>query len=124
VIPYNPLAGGLLTGKHSREAGPKSGTRFDGNKQYQDRYWYGDDFAAVEELRAIAQDAGKSLVELALQWMLTQTAVDSVILGASRVEQLEENLKAAEGPRLEKAILERCDTVWRPLRGVAPKHNR
>ena len=64
---------------------------------YQDRYWLDDDFAAVEELRAIATEAGKTLVELALQWMLSQSAVDSIILGASRLEQLQENLKAAEG---------------------------
>jgi aryl-alcohol dehydrogenase-like predicted oxidoreductase len=124
VIPYNPLAGGLLTGKHSRESGPTIGTRFDGNRQYQDRYWHEDDFSAVEELRSIAQDAGKSLVELALQWILTQEVIDSVILGASRFEQLKENLTAAEGPRLEKSVLERCDTVWKRLRGVTPKYIR
>jgi aryl-alcohol dehydrogenase-like predicted oxidoreductase len=124
VVPYNPLAGGLLTGKHSRQGGPIPGTRFDGNKMYLDRYWLDDDFAAVEELRSIAQEAGKTLVELAFQWLLTQPAVDSIILGASRLEQLEENLKAAEGPRLDKSVLERCDAVWKRLRGITPKYNR
>ena len=124
VVPYNPLAGGMLTGKHSRQSGPPSGTRFDGNKIYQDRYWLEDDFAAVEELRSIAQEAGKTLVELALQWMLAQPAIDSIILGASRVEQLAENLKAAEGGPLAPAIMERCDAVWKRLRGVTPKYNR
>ncbi len=124
VVPYNPLAGGLLTGKHSKQSGPPPGTRFDGNKMYQDRYWLDDDFAAVEELRAIAREAGKTLVELALQWLLTQPVVDSIILGASRLEQLQENLKAAEGPRLEKSVLERCDAVWKRLRGITPKYNR
>jgi aryl-alcohol dehydrogenase-like predicted oxidoreductase len=124
VVPYNPLAGGLLTGKHSRGSGPVPGTRFDGNRMYQARYWHDDDFAAVEELRAIARGAGKTLVELALQWLLAQPLVDSIILGASRVEQLEENLKAAEGTRLEESILSRCDTVWKRLRGITPKYNR
>jgi aryl-alcohol dehydrogenase-like predicted oxidoreductase len=124
VVPYNPLAGGLLTGKHSQQSGPAAGTRFDGNKMYQDRYWLDDDFAAVEELRSIAREAGKTLVELALQWLLTQTVVDSIILGASRLEQLQENLKAAEGPNLGKSVLERCDAVWKRLRGVTPKYNR
>jgi aryl-alcohol dehydrogenase-like predicted oxidoreductase len=124
VVPYNPLAGGLLTGKHSRQSGPTAGTRFDGNKMYQDRYWHEDDFAAVEELRAIAAEAGKTLVELALQWLLSQSAVDSIILGASRLEQLEENLKAAEGGPLDSAILARCDAVWQRLRGITPKYNR
>ena len=124
VVPYNPLAGGLLSGKHSRQGGPIPGSRFDGNKMYQDRYWLDDDFAAVEELKIIAREAGKSLVELALQWLLSQPLVDSVILGASRLEQLEENLKVADGSRLDASILARCDAVWKRLRGITPKYNR
>jgi aryl-alcohol dehydrogenase (NADP+) len=124
VIPYNPLAGGLLTGKQSRQRGPISGTRFDGNQMYLDRYWHDDDFAAVEELNSIAQEAGKTLVELALQWLLGQPLVDSIILGASRMDQLEENLKACEGGRLDAAVITRCDAVWKRLRGVTPKYNR
>jgi aryl-alcohol dehydrogenase-like predicted oxidoreductase len=49
--------------------------------------------------------------------------VDSVILGASRLEQLEENLKACEGP-LDQATLDGCDAVWKRLRGITPKYNR
>lgn len=124
VVPYNPLAGGLLTGKHSQPSGPTPGTRFDSNKMYQDRYWHQDDFAAVEELRSIARDAGKTLVELSIQWLLSQTAVDSIILGASRVEQLEKNLKAAEGTKLDNSVLDRCDAVWKRLRGITPRYNR
>jgi aryl-alcohol dehydrogenase-like predicted oxidoreductase len=124
VVPYNPLAGGLLTGKHSRQGGPTPGTRFDGNKLYQDRYWLEDDFAAVEELRAIAAEAGRTLVELALQWLLSQPMIDSVILGASRLEQLEENLSAAEGGPLDQATLSSCDAVWKGLRGITPQYNR
>ena len=124
VIPYNPLAGGLLTGKHSRAQGPIAGTRFDKNQLYLGRYWHDDYFAAVEELRAIAGEAGKSLIELSLQWLLGQEIVNSVILGASRLEQLEENLKAGEGSPLDAATLERCDVVWKRLRGITPKYNR
>lgn len=123
VVPYNPLAGGLLTGKQSREGKPVAGTRFDGNKMYMDRYWHDDDFAAVEEIKAIAHDAKKSLVELALQWLLSHDQVDSIILGASRMEHLEENLRACEGP-LTSDVLERCDAVWKRLRGFTPKYNR
>jgi aryl-alcohol dehydrogenase-like predicted oxidoreductase len=124
VVPYNPLAGGLLTGKHSRERGPIAGTRFDGNKLYLDRYWHADDFAAVEELATIARGAGKTLVELSFQWLLSQPQVDSIILGASRLDQLEENLKACECTPLNENVLARCDAVWRRLRGVTPKYNR
>jgi len=121
---YNPLAGGLLTGKHSREKGPIAGTRFDSNQLYLGRYWHDDYFAAVDELRAVAAAAGKTLVELALQWLLAQEHVDSVILGASRPEQLAENLKACEAGRLDAATVARCDEVWKRLRGITPKYNR
>jgi 1-deoxyxylulose-5-phosphate synthase len=124
VVPYNPLAGGLLTGKQMRESKPIAGSRFDGNKMYLDRYWHDDDFAAVEELKTVAREAGKTLVRLALQWVLSQEQVDSVILGASRLEQLEENLKACAGEKLSSDVLERCDAVWARLRGVTPKYNR
>jgi aryl-alcohol dehydrogenase-like predicted oxidoreductase len=124
VVPYNPLAGGLLTGKQSSKGKPITGSRFDENKMYLDRYWHDDDFSAVEELKAIAEEAGKSIVQLALQWVLSQEQVDCIILGASKLEQLEENLKACSGPKLPGDVLERCDAVWRRLRGVTPKYNR
>ena len=124
VAPYNPLAGGLLTGKYSSGRDLKAGGRFDNNKMYQDRYWHEDYFAAVEELSAIARDVGKTLVELSLQWLLSQPQVDSIILGASRQEQLEENLRACEGRHLDDAVLARCDDVWKRLRGITPKYNR
>ncbi len=124
VVPYNPLAGGLLTGKHSPHSGPIAGTRFDGNRLYLNRYWHEDYFAAIEELATTAREAGKSLVELSLQWLLSQPQVDSIILGASRPEQLGKNLKAGEGGPLVESVMARCDAVWKRLRGVTPKYNR
>ncbi|MGO8733960.1 MAG: aldo/keto reductase [Terriglobia bacterium] len=124
VASYNPLAGGLLSGKQSKQHGPIPGTRFDGNKIYLDRYWHDDYFAAVEELVGIARDAGKTPVELAFQWVLGQAQVDAIILGTSRLEQLNENLKACQGGPLDESILARCDEVWKRLRGITPKYNR
>lgn len=123
-IVYNPLAGGLLTGKHRTEAGPLAGSRFDGNKMYQDRYWHEANFQAVEELARIAAGGGRSLVELSLAWVLQQPGVTSILLGASRMEQLEENLRASNGKPLEQPVLDACDAVWARLRGVTPKYNR
>jgi aryl-alcohol dehydrogenase-like predicted oxidoreductase len=124
VITYNPLAGGLLTGKHARDAHTQPGTRFDKNPLYLGRYWHDVYFDAVEELRDIASEAGMTLVELAIRWVLSQEAVDSVILGASRLGQLQENLAAAERGPLDQATLEKCDVVWKKLRGPTPKYNR
>ena len=61
MIPYNPIAGGLLTGKHRRDRGPTAGTRFTlGNaaERYQDRYWHEREFETVEALRPLAAEAG------------------------------------------------------------------
>jgi 1-deoxyxylulose-5-phosphate synthase len=123
VIAYNPLAGGLLTGKHNPEH-VAQGTRFDGNKMYQDRYWRAEDFEAIAELKSAAEQSRRSLVSLALCWMLHHTPIDSIILGASREEQLVENLRAAgEGP-LSPDALAACDRVWAGLRGPSPIYNR
>ena len=120
---YNPLAGGLLTGKHD-PAQPETGGRFDQNQMYLDRYWHPQYFEAVARLREVAQRAGRSMISLSLSWLLHHSPVDGVILGASRLDQLEENLQAcAEGPLPDDALAG-CDKVWANLRGVTPKYNR
>jgi len=124
IVAYNPLAGGLLTGKHPPENAPAAGTRFDGNKMYLDRYWHSAYFDAQREIAAIADRAGMSTIALAFRWLLTQPVVDSVLLGASSMRQLEENLKACEGPSLHADVLAECDGVWEKLSGVTPKYNR
>jgi 1-deoxyxylulose-5-phosphate synthase len=99
VIPYNPIAGGLLSGKHSRTAPPPEGTRFTlGNaaEAYQDRYWHDREFDTVEVLRQLAQEAGVSLVTLSVAWVMANKAITAPIIGASRPEQLDSSLAAAE----------------------------
>jgi aryl-alcohol dehydrogenase-like predicted oxidoreductase len=123
VVAYNPLAAGLLTGKHTRES-IAPGTRFDKNKMYQDRYWHPQDFDAVDRLKQVAAAEHRSLVSVALNWMLHHTAIDSVILGASRLEQLDQNLAVAEEGPLSQAAIEQCDDIWRDLRGPTPQYNR
>jgi aryl-alcohol dehydrogenase-like predicted oxidoreductase len=113
VIPYNPLAGGFLTGKHRREAGPTPGTRFTlGNAagRYQDRYWHEREFATVEALRPLAAEAGISLTRLAVAWVLAHPAVTAPIIGASRPEQLDDVLPAVEKD-LGADIKARLDTL-------------
>jgi len=122
-VVYNPLAGGLLTGKHHIQT-VTPGTRFDSNKLYQDRYWHPEDFAAVEKLQSIGQKAGRSLVSLALNWLLHHTASDCVILGASQPEQLAENLVACEEGSLSEDVVKACDEIWNELRGPIPAYNR
>jgi aryl-alcohol dehydrogenase-like predicted oxidoreductase len=123
VVPYNPLAGGLLTGKHQQNA-PIPGTRFERMPMYRDRYWNAENFAAVERLSEIARSAGRSITRLALGWLLAQKAVTSVILGVSRLEHLADSLAAIDDPALPAEVLAACDEVWGTLRGVAPSYNR
>lgn len=123
TVVYNPLAGGLLTGKQRREQ-PLPGTRFDGNRLYLDRYWNEAQFDAVDALTGIAREAGRSMVSLALNWILHHTAADCMILGASGPGQLGENLKALEDGPLTVEPASACDAVWNQIRGRTPKYNR
>jgi aryl-alcohol dehydrogenase (NADP+) len=120
VIPYNPLAGGLLTGKHAESGAPTEGTRFTlGNAAgtYQARYWHEREFAAVETLRHLAQDIGMSMTTMAVAWTLAHPAVTSPIIGASRPEQLADNLAAVASPLAPdvKARLDQLTQEWRAV---------
>src|SRR6516162_6366453 len=98
VIPYNPLAGGLLSGKHDAGAPPPEGTRFTlgwAGQMYQERYWNERAFDTVEALRKLADQAGIGLVTLSVAWVLAGEAVTAPIIGASRPEQLDDSLAAA-----------------------------
>ena len=113
VIPYNPLAGGFLSGKHRRESGPTAGTRFTlgtAGARYQERYWREREFETVEELRPLAQQAGMSLAQLATGWVLAHPAITSPIVGASRPEQLDDPLAAVE-THLDHALKARLDEL-------------
>ena len=118
VIPYNPIAGGLLSGKHRREAGPTAGTRFTlGNaaERYQERYWHEREFATVDALRPLAQEAGLPLAGLAVAWTLAHPAITSAIIGASRPEQLDDLLLAVEKP-IPADLKARLDELTREYR--------
>ncbi len=123
TVAYNPLAGGLLTGKHS-SAGPIAGTRFDGNKAYCDRYWNEANFRAVSRLGDTAGKEGRSLTSVALNWLMHHTAIDCVVLGASNLEQLRSNIASMNDGPLSPELLSVCDETWNDLKGTAPKYNR
>jgi aryl-alcohol dehydrogenase-like predicted oxidoreductase len=113
VIPYNPIAGGLLSGKHSRSAPPADGTRFTlgtAGGMYQSRYWHEREFDTIEELVQLADKAGTSLVTLAVAWVLANPAVTAPIIGASRPDQLDASLAAMDyvlGDDLKQQLDER-----------------
>ncbi|MCX4144205.1 aldo/keto reductase [Paraburkholderia madseniana] len=100
VMPYNPLAGGLLTGKHRVDAAPTSGrfteTVGKAGAMYQERYWHQREFETIEKLKAIATPTGESLTRISLAWVLANPLITSAIIGASRAEQLSDTLAASE----------------------------
>ena len=120
VIPYNPLAGGLLTGKHASGAAPSEGGRFtlgNAGAMYQTRYWHEREFNTVQALRGVAQEAAMSMATMAIAWVLANPAVTSPIIGASRPEQLVDSLAAADAvlPPDLKARLDEMTNAYRAV---------
>jgi voltage-dependent potassium channel beta subunit len=110
-VAFSPLAEGLLTGKY------RGGQVPDGSRAAHDRYGQflrpkmtGGNLARVERLAAVAEEAGMSLPVLALAWALRNPGVDSVIIGATKPDQVRENVRAA-GVQLEPAVLEKIEAA-------------
>ncbi len=117
VISYNPLAGGVLTGRYQPGQKPSEGTRFTVNnagKLYQARYWQDAQMQAVERLKAFCQERNLSVAQLALAWVLAQPAITSAIVGASKPEQLDQTIPAVDLV-LDEQMLEVCDDAWYQL---------
>ena len=96
VLPYFPLASGLLTGKYKRGSAPQEGTRLAANADGAKRLLTEKNFDSVEKLSGFAAERGKGLLDLAFAWLLGQPRVGSVIAGATKPEQVEANVKAGE----------------------------
>lgn len=95
IIPYSPLAGGLLTGKYRRGAEIQPGVRGHNNPNFQ-KQLTDRNFALVDRLAAFARDRGHDVGELAIAWLVANPLVSSVIAGATKPEQVEANVAAAE----------------------------
>jgi aryl-alcohol dehydrogenase-like predicted oxidoreductase len=114
VIAYNPLAGGMLTGKYQETRRPQEGTRFAlprRGEMYRQRYWNDAVFDALDDLAAFLRPRGKSLTHVALAWVLAQPGITSAILGASRPEQIADSIQAVDLV-LDDEELRACDEVW------------
>ncbi len=120
VMVYNPIAGGMLTGKHQPATGPTEGTRFtlgSASKRYQERYWADDKFEIVDALRPLAAEAGISMAQMAVGWVLANPDVTVPIIGASSSEQLADAVAAAAAP-LDADLKLRLDELTIHYRAV------
>ncbi len=110
LLPYYPLASGMLTGKYKRNAPAPQGSRLAAAGGMTGRYLNDANWAIVDKLEAFCAARGKTLLQLAFGWLLAHEAVPSVIAGATKPEQVEQNLGAA-GWALTKEEKEEVDRL-------------
>ena len=115
VIAYNPLAGGFLTGRYQTlDAPPPEKTRFSLGKTgdlYRERYWQQAQLEAVQQLKKFFEPRGKSLIQVAVRWVLDQPGITCAIVGASKAEQLDQSLPAIKLV-LDDEEKEMCNLAW------------
>jgi aryl-alcohol dehydrogenase-like predicted oxidoreductase len=116
-ICWSPLAQGVLTGKYLPDADAPAASRFTGGSEH--RYMSNEVLTRVQRLRPIAEEAGLSMAALAVAWVLQNRNVSAAIVGASRPEQLEDNVRAA-GVRLDDELLGRIDEIILPVAETDP----
>ncbi len=99
VLTYNPLAGGMLSGKYRGDTSLQPQTRFtlgSAANTYQNRYWQDPYFAAVDSLATLLRERNLSMVGVAVSWVIRQPGITSAIIGVSRADQLDANVAALE----------------------------
>ena len=110
MLPYYPLACGLLAGNYKRGAPLPPGGRITKSPSHVDRFLTDANFTIVEQLEAFARERGRTLLDLSMSWLAAQPVVPSIIAGVSRPEQLEMNLRAVEW-KLDAQELKAIDTI-------------
>lgn len=117
VISYNPLAGGMLTGRYQAGQALQEGTRFalqNAGPIYRARYWQEATMQAVDQFKQVCGERNVSVAQVAVAWVLAQPAVTSAIVGASKAEQLDQSLPAV-ALKLDEGLLAICDDIWYQL---------
>lgn len=114
-VVWSPLAMGILSGKYSDAKHPPKGTRAAGeSKEMMEDYFTQPVLDAVQKIKPLAKRANVSMAQLALAWCLRQRAVTSVIVGATKVEHVDDNVAAAD-VKVEPTIFEEMDRILQPV---------
>jgi aryl-alcohol dehydrogenase-like predicted oxidoreductase len=121
LIPWSPLAGGLLTGKYRRGQEPPADSRLGAsqNDVWKRRLASDQIWDVVEGIEALAREKGCSMSQFALAWCMQQSGITSPIIGPRTMEQLEDNLKAAD-VKISEEDHKRIDELILPGTHVAP----
>jgi aryl-alcohol dehydrogenase-like predicted oxidoreductase len=119
-VVWSPLAMGILTGKYTDAAKPPAGTRAAGaSAEMMDRYYSQAVLDAVQRLKPLAAQAGCTLAQLSLAWCLRDSVISSVIIGATRVEQIDDNAVAADLD-VDPAVFAQMDAILAPVLSHEP----
>ncbi|KUJ15262.1 Aldo/keto reductase [Mollisia scopiformis] len=129
---FQPLAGGFLTGRYTRDQEDfEPGSRFDPKKYqgtlHRGRYWNDSYFDALDIIKPAAEKHGLTIAEVAMRWIEHHSTMkkefnDAIIIGASSTKHLEENLKDLEKGPLPEDVVEVLEAAWLKTKGVAPKY--
>ncbi|KAF8936923.1 hypothetical protein BGZ58_003525 [Dissophora ornata] len=126
---YNPIAGGLLSGKHKFEELEGEDGRFNPKskfgKVYRDLYWNSLSFEAVKNVENAASGHGMTLIESALRWMKHHSGLgpnDGIVIGASSIKHLEDNLRDLEKGPLPKQVVDVMAEAWEHVKVVSPPY--
>ena len=124
---FNPLAGGLLTGKHMQDEKLEGDGRFARLKSYRDRYWKQSYFDAIGEIKKACEAENIPMAEAAYRWLVNHSMIkselgDGILLGASRIEQMEQNLIAVTKGELPQSILYAMDSAWEIAKPDSPAY--
>lgn len=124
---FNPLAGGLLTGKHMQDEKLEGDGRFARLKSYRDRYWKNSYFDAVNEIKVACEKEGIPMVEAAYRWLINHSQMrasvgDGILLGASKIQQMEQNMTSVDKGELPESILAAMDEAWEVAKPDSPAY--
>ena len=124
---YNPLAGGLLTGRYERFEDAPSDGRFTHRPNYQGRYWKKSYFDAVNVIKEAAEKHGISVIEATYRWlafhsMLNGERGDAILIGASKLSHLKQNMDTIKAGPLPEDVLHAFDTAWTITKGDSPAY--
>jgi aryl-alcohol dehydrogenase-like predicted oxidoreductase len=106
LLPYFPLASGLLTGKYERDRAMPEGARLTKTQSLADRYLTDENWARVDRLKRFCTERGHSLLQLAVSWLAARPTVASVIAGATKPEQVEQNVRAVDWALTPQDLIE------------------
>jgi aryl-alcohol dehydrogenase-like predicted oxidoreductase len=110
LLPYYPLASGLLSGKYRRGETLPAGARITRGERYANRFLTETNWSRVQGLETLARERGRTLLELALGWLAAQPVVPSVIAGATSPEQVAMNARAIDC-KLDRELLAAIDRI-------------